>query len=146
MMWLLLFVSSTCLAGEEISNSVDDLPSHQYLPENFQVYIHDHEASVTAKPGDSYVVIPTNNHYHITPGCYVLCFDKHQGVYETKDHNFVVGQYRIPGSYRKNLCIPGSFMADSKTPEVRLNQICNQMFSQCDGQCEVNYQTGQWFD
>lgn len=145
---ILLFVSPSLVFSVDNKSlrMSKEILGNQYLPQEFMVYVHDYHASTSPQPGDRYVILPTNNYYLMNPGCYVLCLDPKQGVYETEHGYFVAGQFRIPGMYNKAKCVPNNFITHEKMPEEKLKSVCNELFEACHGQCSIDYETGQWFD
>ena len=120
---------------------VNDFPSGQTLPENFQVYVLNHHASTTPKYGSESIIIPTNNEYRHNPGCYMVCYHPGSGLYApNNDNHFVVGQVRIAGLYNKRgMCQP-------LHGELFDKSLCAQFFSVCqENSCWADGNSGAWY-
>lgn len=120
---------------------VNDFPSGQTLPENFEVYVLNHQASTMPKYGSQSIIIPTNNEYHHNPGCYMVCYHRGAGLYSPgNDDVFVVGQVRISGLYdKKGICQP-------LRGEPYDQALCMQFFEVCQGNsCWAGGDSGGWY-
>jgi len=119
---------------------VNDFPSGQSLPENFQVYVLNHQASTTPKYGSEPIIIPTNNDYRHNPGCYMVCYHRGAGLYSpNNDDVFVVGQVRIAGLYdKKGICQPLHGKAYDES-------LCTQLFAACQHECWAGGDSGGWY-
>ena len=122
-----------------MSEIVNNFSWAQTLPEEFQVYVLNHQASTTAKLGSELVVIPTNNDYRHNPACYMVCYRHQKGLYSpNNDDIFVTGQVRIAGVYDKHgICQP------TKAYDASL---CEAYFPACANHtCWAGGDSGGWY-
>lgn len=120
---------------------VNDFPSGQTLPENFEVYVLNQHASTTPTYGSKPIIIPTNNAYRHNPGCYMLCYHREVGLYSPNNNDmFVVGQVRIAGLYdKKGICQPLHHQPYDSA-------LCVQYFSVCEkNTCWADGDSGGWY-
>jgi hypothetical protein len=122
-----------------------------FLPEQFHVYFKEDEG-VANQPftGAKELILPTNNSFKGTPGCYVACYshNKAQSIYPVAKDIFVMGQFRIEGSYEQRFCLPKGYEEKDISAENHFKQECEKFFpSQCKNlSCWVGGDTGGWLD
>ena len=118
------------------------------LPESFAVYTNNNTVINNPAPGFSKQLLPTNNDYQGTPGCYILCYS-HQEMgssYPVSSTIYVMGQIRVPGNYIGRLCEPTQFKGKDISAEPLLKTLCDKTIKSCKGNsCWAGGDSGGWF-
>lgn len=139
----IFFIASISSAEIMIPN---DMIGHQYLPDPFMLYYKDYKATNEIIADAVRVALPTNNNFSITIGCYIVCYSRQGGVYTIGDGINVVGQIRINGRYDDTfICQPRSNTEPDLSQATPYQQLCNQSFEDCDGNCWAGGDSGGWF-
>lgn len=128
-------------------------PDDMRLPDDIKVY-YSAKTGLTHKaaPGAKADVLPTNNDYTASPGCYIACYSNHKvaaklGAYPVDNNTYIMGQVRVKGHYRDGICIPSGFEGKSIHNAKDLKESCEKSFpAMCEKEsCTVNGKTSHWF-
>lgn len=93
------------------------------------------------------------NAFSGTPGCYILCISRDQGLYPIGPRFWFQGLIRISGKYAttrpstvrsEQLCYPSAVPQGTHVLKY-FESICNQNFSTCQNTCWGNGETGGFF-
>lgn len=123
-------------------------PDLLLLSEKLEIYTDGKAVVNHPYPGFSKKILPTNNDYKGTFGCYVACYSHHKkdAVYSVGKNIYVIGQVRVPGHYTGRICIPTGFTDKDISVEKTFNALCGKRFKACkDNSCWVGGDTGGWF-
>lgn len=122
--------------GTEENESDDQIPFYdkELLPENYVVYTDGKSMVVNQKyPGLKKVILPTKNIFKGAPGCYVACYsrDKKGSIYPVGGGIYVMGQIRVPGEYRNNICRPKNYETADISALDYFKSMCNEHIKNC---------------
>lgn len=139
----LLLIVSTSTFADEVVNATQTL-----LPDTYSVYTNGTTAINHPMPGFEEKLLPTNNLYEGSPGCYIACYShqKENAVYSVGDNIYVLGQVRIAGKYAGRICEPTNFAGKDISADDIFKTICTEKIQQCEGNhCWAGGDTGGWF-
>lgn len=129
-------------------------PDDMRLPDDIKVY-YSKKVGLTnhAVKGAKAEVLPTNNEYTASPGCYIACYSSNKdiapklGAYPVDGNTYIMGQVRVKGHYRDGLCVPSGYENKSVHGSKEMKEACEKSFpAMCEkGTCTVNGKTSQWF-
>ena len=122
-------------------------PNFTLLPSPFPVYIlNDSQVINHPYPGATQVLLPTDNSYFESPGCYVACYSHNPGVYSVSATISVVGQIRVKGHYVERICQPAGFKGKDISASETFTQLCADKIPACkNSACWGGGDTGGWF-
>ncbi|STX30010.1 Uncharacterised protein [Legionella beliardensis] len=157
-----LIVSTLCclLAGSFLAYSGQETPTtppiinpinpdKDLLPSPFPVYVIPNAGVVNHPyPGAQAVLLPTDNSYTGSPGCYLACYSHQPGVYAVSPSISVMGQIRVKGSYNNNsrMCEPDGYLNKEISAEQYFKDLCNHKIASCqNASCWAGGDTGGWF-
>jgi hypothetical protein len=141
----LLCATLSAFSTPEVRQFVNNYPGAQYLPQDFQVYVHQGVASTTPLPGDTSVQLPVVNDYKINPGCYIVCYQENEGVFEVSAAQYAVGLIRVPGKYIDDQCFAHNYRGRADVSDEKLVRLCNRLFPVCDAACWAGFDTAGFF-
>lgn len=129
-------------------------PDDMRLPDDIKVY-YSQKVGLTHKAykGAKADVLPVNNDYKDSPGCYIACYSNHsdtaakKGAYPVEGKTFVMGQVRVKGHYQGGICIPTGYENKSIHSSKEMKEVCEKSFpAMCEkGTCWANGKTSHWF-
>ncbi len=129
-------------------------PDDMRLPDDIKVY-YSKKVGLTHKAykGAKADVLPINNDYKDSPGCYIACYSNHgelaakRGAYPVEGKTFVMGQVRVKGHYHSGICIPTGYEHKSVHTSKEMKEACEKSFpAMCEkGSCWANGKTSHWF-
>jgi hypothetical protein len=97
-------------------------------------------------PGAMKVLLPTDNSYTASPGCYVACYSHTKGLYSVGPNIYVMGQIRTKGKYIQRICQPEGFVNKDISAAAQFKQLCSEKIAACkDSSCWAGGDTGGWF-
>lgn len=117
-----------------------------FLPDNFPVYTNGHDLINHPLLDYKEKILPTNNDYKQTPGCYIACYstDATASIYSPDDTSYLIGQVRVAGSYDGTSCKPIGFENKDISKVQKFSILCSASFAPCKGKhCWANGQTGK---
>lgn len=129
-------------------------PDDMRLPDFIKVYYSKASGlSTKATKGAKADILPTNNEFKDSPGCYIACYSKDndiapkKGAYPVEGKTYIMGQVRVKGHYRDGMCIPSGYESKSITTSKEMKEACEKSFpAMCEkGSCWANGRTSQWF-
>lgn len=124
------------------------------LPSPFSVYTNGDIVINYPAIGFDKKLLPTNNDYSGSPGCYVACYthDKQAGIYSVGEGIYVVGQVRVAGEYQERTCIATNYAGTDISKDEHFKTICNEKITACaqldqtlSSKCWAGGDTGGWF-
>lgn len=138
-----LAINATAIDSSMLERSADKtiLPSPYivYFIENYGVVNHSY-------PGAEQKMLPTDNSYSGTPGCYLACYSHGQGIYPIDKNTQVMGQFRVEGSYVGRVCQPKGYGNNNLNNIELFKQLCAQKIGTCKTEnCWAAGDTGGWF-
>ncbi len=149
-----LLLAATIIALSPLSQAGSMRPDDMRLPDDIKVY-YSTKVGLTHKhfKGAKADVLPVNNDYKDSPGCYIACYSNHQqnaakyGAYPVEEKTFVMGQIRVKGRYHNGICVPTGHEDKSIHTSKELKEACESSFpSMCEkGSCWANGRTAHWF-
>lgn len=129
-------------------------PDDMRLPDDIKVYYSEKVGlSRTAVKGAKADVLPTNNDYKESPGCYIACYSKTShiasklGAYPVDTKTYIMGQVRVKGRYHNGLCVPTGYESKDIRTSKTMKETCEKSFpAMCEkGSCWANGTTSHWF-
>lgn len=122
-------------------------PNKDLLPSPFPVYVLPNSGVVNhPSPGATKVLIPTDNSYTETPGCYIACYSHEKGLYEVGPSISVMGQIRVKGEYVSRVCQPENSQGQDISADPMFKLLCAKKIPACaDEGCWGGGDTGGWF-
>lgn len=122
-------------------------PNKDLLPSPFPVYIlGDYQVINHPYPGATKALLPTDNSYTDSPGCYVACYSHDPGVYSVSTTISVMGQIRVQGQYVKRVCQPEGYSEQDISAAIKFTQMCAEKIPACsNSSCWGGGDTGGWF-
>ncbi len=148
-----LFLVATLLPLCSVSEATMR-PDDMRLPDDIKVYYSQkvgltHKATKGAKAD----VLPTNNDYKDSPGCYIACHSNHNsvapklGAYPVEGKTYAMGQVRVKGRYHNGICVPTGYESKSIQSSKEMKEACEKSFPlMCEkGTCSANGRTAHWF-
>jgi hypothetical protein len=121
---------------------------HNFLPENFVVYVSP-TGEVVNWPARGYQakILPTVNIYTEHDGGYISCYshNKEGGVYSAAEGIYAMGQIRLQGKYTNQVFQPNGYEGQDISSVQELKDLCNSTFPACDGDGWAGGDTGGWF-
>ena len=143
---LVVFFCQSILAKTQIMN---DFAGTQYLPDQFQLYYKNNQASNELIKNALPITLPVNNNLMISRGCYIACYSHEGGVYTIADHINVHGLVKIVGYYKmvgdKLICQPKTNRKLDLSQSQQYAAKCNASFPSCHNSCWSGGDTGGWF-
>lgn len=129
------------------SLSPANVANSNLLPSPFPVYVIKDTAVVNHPyPGAQKVLLPTDNSYADTPGCYIACYSHQPGVYAVSPDIYVIGQIRVRGAYLIRVCQPEGYKNLDISKSDQLKELCAVKFDVCRNKaCWAGGDTGGWF-
>ena len=127
---------------------IDPDPNKAILPENFKVYFRDNVVVNVPYPDFEEKTLPTVNKFIGYPGCYVAAYSrrKEKSVYSVGGGMYVMGQVRVPGSYKERICLPVGYEKADISADPQFKLIFSQILpSACKEGCWAGGDTGGWF-
>ncbi|WP_454782359.1 hypothetical protein [Legionella sp. WA2022007384] len=117
------------------------------LPSPYPVYILGNNGVVNQPyPGAERALLPTDNSYTMTPGCYIACYSHKPGVYPVAADIYVMGQIRIWGEYVAGICQPHGYKGMDISQVSKFKFLCSEKFNACKNNiCWAGGDTGGWF-
>ncbi|RUR02812.1 hypothetical protein ELY11_00165 [Legionella septentrionalis] len=116
------------------------------LPEPFPVYFSQTGVANQFYPGMQQVLLPTDNTYKGNPGCYILCYTRHKGLYPVSPGIYATGQIRVKGTYVGRLCRPHGYERKDISNETFFKQLCKKKIPTCRNLiCWAGGDSGGWF-
>lgn len=117
------------------------------LPSPFPVYIIENSGVINHPvAGAVKALLPTDNSYTESPGCYVACYAHKPGVYNVSPSISVMGQIRVKGQYASRVCQPESYQGVDISAEPTFKLLCAKRIPACaDESCWGGGDTGGWF-
>ncbi len=139
-----LFVAPIYAFGAPMTNS--DV-NKSLLPSPFPVYILGNSGVINHPyPGAERALLPTDNSYTMTPGCYIACYSHNQGVYPVASDIYVMGQIRVPGEYVARICQPEGYKGVDISKSDKFKFLCSEKLKECkNNTCWAGGDTGGWF-
>ncbi|CEG57720.1 hypothetical protein [Legionella fallonii] len=121
--------------------------NNNLLPSPFSVYVIQNSGVVNHPvPGAVEVLLPTDNSYTGSPGCYVACYSHKNGVYSVAPDISVMGQVRVKGQYVARICQPEGYQGKDISTAPMFKMLCSKGIPSCaDGNCWGGGDTGGWF-
>lgn len=125
-----------------VPNANNDL-----LPSPFPVYVIPNSGVINwPAPGSVKVMLPTDNSYTGSPGCYVACYSHKNGLYSVGPDISVMGQVRVRGQYVNRICQPTGYQGKDISADPMFKMLCSKGVPSCtDGTCWGGGDTGGWF-
>lgn len=125
-------------------------PNKTVLPDEVKVYYSEKVGlSRKAFNGGTEKVVPTNNDYKDSPGCYLFCVSKNakHSAYPISDKVYTMGQVRVAGHYMNGLCIPKGYGDKDVRKAKEFKELCEKSFPEkCEKEsCWADANTSQWF-
>lgn len=138
------------LAGASAGNTQPLFTSefnNQLLPSPFPVYVMENFAVVNHPAlGAKQVLLPTDNQFKESPGCYIACYSHNPGVYAVSENISVMGQVRVAGEYIARNCHPQGYQWRDISKIKKFRQVCADRIAACSqGDCWAGGDTGGWF-
>lgn len=119
----------------------------QLLPSPFPVYVIQNQGVINhPAPGAKKLLLPTDNSYSASPGCYVACYSHKPGLYQVSPDISVMGQVRVPGQYIGRICQPKAYEWQDISGVASFKTLCAEKIKTCAaGACWAGGDTGGWF-
>jgi hypothetical protein len=117
------------------------------LPSPYPVYVIPNSGVINHPyPGAVKALLPTDNSYTDTPGCYVACYSHKNGIYNVSPTISVMGQIRVKGQYVARVCQPEGYQEKDISAEPTFKLLCAKKIPACsDEECWGGGDTGGWF-
>ena len=128
-------------------NSGPKNSNNQLLPSPFPVFLIDGQGVINHPvPGAEKKMLPTDNTYKDSSGCYIACYSHNKGIYRASDSIYVLGQVRVPGEYQSRVCQPSDYQGQDISQVQKFSILCADKIAGCDnGSCWAGGDTGGWF-
>lgn len=117
------------------------------LPSPYPVYVVPNQAVINNQvPGSVKALLPTDNSYTASPGCYIACYSHNPGVYAVGPDIYVMGQIRTKGQYSQRVCQPDGYAGRDISAAIQFKQLCAARIDACrNNSCWAGGDTGGWF-
>lgn len=117
------------------------------LPSPFPVYIIPNSGVINHPyPGAIKALLPTDNSYTESPGCYVACYSHKSGIYSVTPTISVMGQVRVKGQYVSRVCQPDGYQEKDISTAQQFKLLCAKKITTCkETECWAGGDTGGWF-
>lgn len=117
------------------------------LPSPFPVYIIEGSGVINHPyPGAKQVMLPTDNSYTESPGCYIACYSHNPGLYAVSPSIYVLGQIRVKGEYDARVCQPDGYKGQDISAADKFKLLCTEKIPACtNNSCWAGGDTGGWF-
>ncbi|WP_253664835.1 hypothetical protein [Legionella micdadei] len=131
--------------GEPIS--LEQNANKTLLPSPFPVYVIQNLGVINHPyPGATKVMLPTDNSYTDSPGCYIACYSHQPGIYAVSPTINVMGQIRVSGSYQARVCQPKGYKDKDISAADKFKRLCSDKIASCKNiECWAGGDTGGWF-
>ncbi|MDR3501816.1 MAG: hypothetical protein P4L79_04460 [Legionella sp.] len=122
-------------------------PNNTLLPSPYPVYVIKDAGVVNhSYPGATQVLLPTDNTYAGSPGCYIACYSHSPGLYMVSPTISVMGQVRVRGKYMIRICKPEGYQNMDISKSDQLKGLCTEKIKGCSNNlCWAGGDTGGWF-
>lgn len=125
----LFFITQVCAAEEP---SLENSANSNLLPSPYPVYVVKDAGVVNHPyPGALKILLPTDNSYADSPGCYIACYSHQPGLYAVSPDISVMGQIRVPGTYLIRICHPVGYKNMDISKAEQLKELCALKFKTC---------------
>lgn len=127
--------------------SLANFANSNLLPSPYPVYVVKDAGVVNHPyPGALKVLLPTDNSYSDSPGCYIACYSHKPGIYAVAPDISVMGQIRVRGTYLIRICHPEGYKNMDISKSDQLKELCSLKFNTCStNSCWAGGDTGGWF-
>ncbi|WP_408607013.1 hypothetical protein [Legionella spiritensis] len=117
------------------------------LPSPFPVYVIENSGVINhPAPGAEKKLLPTDNSYTGSPGCYLACYSHNPGIYKVSESISVMGQIRVPGEYIARNCHPTGYQWRDISGMKKFKNLCADKIPACrPDACWAGGDTGGWF-
>lgn len=117
------------------------------LPSPYPVYVMENNGVINHPvQGAQKKMLPTDNSYRSSPGCYIACYSHDDGIYSVSDSISVMGQIRVPGEYEGRICQPQNYKGQDISKMRQFKDECAKKIPGCEsGNCWAGGDTGGWF-
>ncbi|WP_347252085.1 hypothetical protein [Legionella sp.] len=131
--------------GEPVS--LNQIANKTLLPSPFPVYVIQNSGVINHPyPGATKLMLPTDNSYTKSPGCYIACYSHQPGIYAVSPTINVMGQIRVSGSYQVRVCQPTGYENKDISAADQFKRLCSQRIASCKNiECWAGGDTGGWF-
>lgn len=128
-------------------SSLEYNPNALLLPSPYPVHILKNNGVINhSVEGAQEALLPTDNTYTDTPGCYIACYSHKVGVYPVSSTIYVMGQIRVGGAYAARICQPEGYKNTDISKSDQLKELCAEHFAACSNKaCWAGGDTGGWF-
>ncbi|AWN74260.1 hypothetical protein LEAN103870_02195 [Legionella anisa] len=140
-----LFVTQTLALNSPIVNSDEN---KSLLPSPYPVYVLGNKGVINHPyPGAERALLPTDNSYTMSPGCYIACYShNNHGIYPVAEDIYVMGQIRVKGEYVARICQPEGYKGMDISKADKFKFLCSEKFKDCkNNACWAGGDTGGWF-